>query len=75
VEEILRYIGNIQPDSSGESWVLVSRIMVDLSLTREEVYTELMKVKERDLVRIIKTLEPGPYGLLSVTITDRSARE
>ena len=32
-----------------------------------------MKANDEGLVKIIKTLEPGPYGLLSVTITDARA--
>lgn len=42
--------------------------MEDLELTREEVYIHIMKAGDKGLVNMIKTLEPGPNGLLSVTI-------
>jgi len=45
--------------------------MADLGLTREEVYTELMKANDEGLIKIIMTLEPGPYGLISTNITER----
>jgi hypothetical protein len=75
VERILRYLGEQGTDSTGEAWTLVSRIMADLGLTREEVYTELMRAKDKGLVKIIKTLEPGPHGFLSVTITEQAHQE
>ncbi len=71
MERILGYLCEQWTDSTGEAWTLVSRIMADLDLTREEVYTELMRAKDKGLVKIINTLEPGPNGLLSVTIKDR----
>ncbi len=49
------------------------QVMEDLDLTREEAYRHIMKANDEGLVKIIKTLEPGPYGLLSVTITDARA--
>ncbi len=52
--------------------MLVTRVMEDLDLTREEAYRHIMKANDKGLVKIIKTLEPGPYGLLSVTITARA---
>ena len=48
--------------------------MEDLAITREEVYKELMKAKNEGLVKTIKTLEPGPKGLLSITIIERGRR-
>jgi len=74
MEKILRYLCELGTDSTGEAWALVSRIMEDLALTREEVYFQLMKAKNEDLVMIIKTLEPGPHGLLSATIMERGRR-
>ena len=71
MERILGYLCEQMTDSTREAWTLVSRIMADLDLTREEVYTELMRAKDKGLVKIINTLEPGPNGLLSVTIKDR----
>ena len=68
MERILGYLCEQRTDSTGEAWTLVSRIMADLDLTREEVYTELMRAMDEGLVKIINTLEPGPNGLLSVTI-------
>ena len=74
MEKILRYLYELGPDSTGEAWTLVSRIMEDLALTREEVYTELMRGKNEGLVKTIETLEPGPQGLLSVAIIERGRR-
>jgi hypothetical protein len=74
MERILQYLSELSPDSSGEAWTLVSRIMAELDLTREEVYTETMRAKDDGLVRTIETLEPGPHGLLSVTIKGRGRR-
>ncbi len=74
MEKILRYLCELGTDSTGEAWTLVSRIMEDLALTREEVYTELMRAKNEGLVKTIETLEPGPQGLLSVTIIERGRR-
>jgi len=74
MEKILRYLCERGIDSTGEAWTLVSRIMEDLALTREEVYTELMRAKNEGLVKMIETLEPGPPGLLSVTIIERGRR-
>ena len=71
MEKILRYLREQEKDSTGEAWTLISRIMVDLGLTREEVYTKLLRAEDEGLVKMIKTLEPGPHGLLSVTITER----
>ena len=70
MERILRYLCEQETDSTGEAWTLISRITADLAFTREEVYTELMKVEDEGLIMVIKTLEPGPCGLISVTITD-----
>ena len=69
MEKILRYLCEQETDSTGEAWTLISRITTDLAFTREEVYTELMKVEDEGQIKMIKTLEPGPYGLISVTIT------
>ena len=69
MERILRYLCEQETDSTGEAWTLVSRITADLAITREEVYTELMKAEDEGLIKVIKTLEPGPYGLVSVAIT------
>ncbi len=74
MEKILRYLCELGTDSTGEAWTLVSRIMEDLALTREEVYTELMRAKNEGLVKTIETLEPGPQGLLSFTIIERGRR-
>ncbi len=74
MEKILRYLCELSPDSTGEAWTLISRIMEDLALTREEVYAELMKAKNEGLIQTIETLEPGPQGLLSVTIIERGRR-
>jgi len=74
MEKILRYLCELGTDSTGEAWTLVSRIMEDLAITREEVYKELMKAKNEGLVKTIKTLEPGPKGLLSITIIERGRR-
>ena len=71
MERILRYLCEQETDSTGEVWTLVSRITADLSFTREEVYAELMEVEDEGLIEMIKTLEPGPYGLIPVTITDQ----
>ncbi len=70
MERILRYLANIEPNCTGEAWVLVTRVMEDLDFTQEEVYSHITKANNEGLVKIIKTLEPGPYGLLSVTITE-----
>ena len=70
MERILRYLCEQETDSTGEAWTLISRITADLVFTRDEVYAELMKVEDEGLIMVIKTLEPGPYGLISVTITD-----
>ena len=67
MERILRYLREQETDSTGEAWTLISRITADLALTREEVYAELMKVEDEGLTKVIKTLEPGPWGLISVT--------
>lgn len=72
VEKMLRYLCEQRTDSTGEAWTLVSKIMADLDFTREDVYTELMKANDEDLVKILKTLEPGPYGIFSATITARA---
>ena len=40
-------------DSTGEAWTLVSRILADLGLTREEAYDELMRAKDKELVKIM----------------------
>jgi len=73
VEKILRYLCDQETDSTREAWTLISRIMADLDLTREEVYTKLMRAEDKGLVKMIKTLEPGPYGLISVTIVENDA--
>ena len=70
MERILIYLAGIESNCTGEAWVLVTRVMEDLDLTREEVYHHIMKADDEGLVKIIKTLEPGPYGLLSVTIIE-----
>ena len=75
MERILRYLCEQETDSTGEAWTLVSRIAADLAFTREEVYAELMKVGDEGLLKVIKTLEPGPWGLISVAITDARARK
>ena len=71
MERILRYLCEQETDSTGEAWTLISRITTDLAFTREEVYAELMKVEDEGLIKVIKTIEPGPYGLISVAVTDR----
>jgi len=70
VDQIIQYLSEIPPDSTGQGWVLVTKIMEDLDLTREEVYIHIMKAGNEGLINIIKTLEPGPNGLLSVTINE-----
>ena len=62
MERILSYLAGIEPNCTGEAWVLITRVMEDLDLTREEVYPHIMKADDEGLVKIIKTLEPGPYG-------------
>ena len=71
MERILRYLCEQETDSTGEAWTLISRITADLAFTREEVYPELMKAEDKGLIEMIKTLEPGPWGLISVAITDQ----
>lgn len=71
MEKILNYLDKIKVDRSGGAWTTVSSMMADLELTREEIYATIMEAKDKDLVEILKTLEPGPYGLLSATITDQ----
>ena len=70
---ILRYLADKETNCTGKAWVLVTRVMEDLDFTREEAYRHIMKANDEGLVKIIKTLEPGSYGLLSVTITDARA--
>jgi DNA-binding PadR family transcriptional regulator len=71
VERILRYLCEQETDSTEEAWTLISRITADLAFTREEVYTELMKLEDEGVIEMIKTLEPGPWGLVSVAITEQ----
>lgn len=74
MEKILNYLDKPKVDRSGGAWITVSRMMADLELTREEIHTTIIEAKDRGFVEIIKTLEPGPYGLLSVTITDQGRK-
>ena len=71
MEKILNYLDKLKVEGSGGAWTTVSRMMSDLELTREEIYATIMEAKDKGLVEILKTLEPGPYGLLSATITDQ----
>ena len=59
---ILEYLDGLRPDPSGESWTLVTRIMADLNISREEIFTKVMEAMAEGLVGVAMTLEPGPYG-------------
>jgi hypothetical protein len=45
MEKILRYLSKQRPDCTGDAWTLILRTMEDMVLTREEVYTELMRAE------------------------------
>jgi hypothetical protein len=68
---LLEYLNGIPPDSLGTAWVLVSQIEKDTTLSRQRIYEEVTEAQEKGFVKNIKTLEPGPMGLISVTITGR----
>ena len=71
MERILSYLADMKPDRYGESIALTSTLITDLNLPREEIFTHAMKARDEDLVTIATTLDPGPNGLLSISLTER----
>jgi len=66
----LEYL-NHYSDGLGSAWVLVSRVEKDIGLSRDRVFDEVKEAHRKGFVRNLRTLEPGPMGLLFVTITKR----
>jgi hypothetical protein len=71
MKSILEYLDKLPPDKVGESWTLITYIMNDLGLSREEIYEKVMEAREEGFVQIVKTNQDGPEGLLSVGIVER----
>ena len=70
-KKLIEYLNSYYPDSIGYAWVLVSRIEKDMGLSRDRIYDEVVLAQRKGFVQNLRTLEPGPRGLLSVMITKR----
>ncbi|MGD2200186.1 MAG: hypothetical protein PVJ38_00975 [Candidatus Bathyarchaeota archaeon] len=70
-KELLEYLDGYPSDELGTAWVLVSQIEKDTSLSRQRICEEVAEARERGFVKDMRTLERGPIGLISVTITGR----
>ena len=71
MKEFFEYLAKYQIDRYGTSWVLVSQVVEDTEISREDLWKIINEIKREAFLYHISTNIPSAEGLISVTITKR----
>ena len=69
--KLFEYLASFPVDAHGTSWILVSQLVEDTGISREDLWETIQEIKIEAFLDCITTNVPCAEGLLSVTITNR----